>query len=115
MSTTTEASDFFKGAELEDVVMTIFSTKAVSDFLDPPTPEALDVIVGQVARELRGGVRQADIDRLDDVVGYATDAFWARVADEYDHIKSGDLDPLATAMFEMDAKKVITSWLEANS
>lgn len=115
--TTTEASDYFKGAELEDAVLTIMGTKAMSDFLDPPTPEALDVIVTQVATELRetNADRPIDTDKVHEVAEDAIEAFWRHVAVRYPEIKSGDLDPLATYRFNSEAERVIKTWVEWNS
>lgn len=49
------------------------------------------------------------------VAELAQEAFWAVVAREYPDVKSGDLDPMQTHLFDQACKDMVESWVRLNS
>lgn len=45
----------------------------------------------------------------------AQEAFWAVVAREYPDIKSGDLDPMKSHLFDQACKDMVESWVRLNT
>ena len=55
-----------------------------------------------------------DANRIENVHDEAQLAYWAVVAEKFQDIATGDLDPVSVAQFDEAGIKAITDWYEAN-
>jgi hypothetical protein len=55
-----------------------------------------------------------DTKRIKIATQVAMDAFWAKVAEQFPEITTGDLDPGATIDFENASVSAVTRWIYCN-
>ena len=54
-------------------------------------------------------------ERMQKAIQEASDAFWAKIAEEYKEIKTGDVAPLNAFEFDIACEKIVKHWIESNS